>query len=87
MSDVYLVAKQFEEKGCVAYQCGVGNEERCIAPVLEIIRGAGMQLVILNDPEMYGEYAPYEYVDLDTLILRVLEKKKQYGDNPYRINS
>lgn len=34
-----------------------------IPGALGLLRLQGIQIVILNDPEMYSEYAPYTYID------------------------
>ena len=30
---------------------------------LEALRAEGVQIVILDDPDIYSEYAPYEYIE------------------------
>ena len=38
-------------------------EESAKAGTLEALRADGVQIVILDEPEIYSEYAPYKYVD------------------------
>ncbi len=59
----YIVAKKFDEAGCIAYKCKNLNEARSVPNTLEAIRAEGVQIVILDDPEIYSEYAPYNYID------------------------
>ena len=60
---IYIVAKIFDKQGCLAYQCKSVNEERCLPGTLEALRAEGVQIVILDSPEIYSEYAPYSYVE------------------------
>ena len=53
---IYVVAKIFDQQGCIAYRCKTLNEARCLPGTLE-------QIVILDDPDIYSEYAPYEYIE------------------------
>ena len=38
-------------------------EESAKAGTLEALRADGVQIVILDEPEIYSEYAPYTYID------------------------
>ena len=60
---IYIVAKVFEQQGCIAYLCRSINEARCLPGTLEALRADGVQIVILDNPEVYSEYAPYTYID------------------------
>lgn len=60
---IYIVAKIFDKQGCLAYQCKTVNEARCLPGSLEALRADGVQIVILDSPEIYSEYAPYSYVE------------------------
>ena len=60
---IYIVAKIFDKQGCLAYQCKTVNEARCLPGTLEALRADGVQIVILDSPEIYSEYAPYSYVE------------------------
>ena len=46
-----------------AYQCKTVNEARCLLGTLEALRADGLQIVILDSPEIYSEYEPYSYVE------------------------
>ena len=58
---IYIVAKVFDQQGCLAYLCKTPNEARCVLGTLEALRADGVQIVILDSPEIYSEYAPYTY--------------------------
>ena len=60
---IYIVAKVFDKPGCIAYLCKTPNEARCLPGTLEALRADGVQIVILDDPEIYSEYAPYVYME------------------------
>lgn len=53
------------------------NEARCLPGTLEAIRSDGVQIVVLDAPDIYPEYAPYEYV----------EDMKEYIDRVAKLNS
>ena len=52
---IYIVAKIFDKQGCLAYQCKTVNEARCLPGTLEALRADGLQIVILDSPEIYSE--------------------------------
>ena len=60
---IYVVAKIFDQQGCLAYLCKTPNEVRCLPGTLEALRADGIQIVILDSPEIYSEYAPYTYIE------------------------
>lgn len=60
---IYVIAKIFDKQGCIAYQCKTVNEARCLPGTLEALRADGVQIVILDNPDIYSEYAPYEYIE------------------------
>ena len=68
---IYIVAKVFDQQGCIAYLCKAPNEARCLPGTLE---ADGVQIVILDSPEIYSEYAPYTYIeDMKEFIDRVTQ--------------
>ena len=60
---IYVVAKVFDRQGCLAYRCKTAREARCLPGTLESLRAEGVQIVILDSPELSSEYAPYQYVE------------------------
>ena len=74
---IYVVAKIFDRPGCLAYRCKTPREARCLPGTLESLRAEGVQIVILDSPELYSEYAPYQYVeDMKTFIDQVCEMNR-----------
>jgi len=61
--DIYVIAKVFDQQGCLAYRFKTLNEARCLPGTLEALRADDVQIVILDCPEIYAEYEPYNYVD------------------------
>ena len=47
----YILAKKFDEEGCIAYKCKNMNEARNIPNTLEALRGKDVQIVILDNPK------------------------------------
>ena len=75
--NVYIIAKVFDRQGCIAYKCKEPQEVRCVPGTLERIRNKGVQIVLLDDPEIYAEYAPYRYIDsLKDFVLKVVDLNK-----------
>lgn len=71
---IYVVAKVFNKPGCIAYSCKTPNEARCLPGTLEAIRKKDIQIVVLDSPEMYSEYAPYTFIeDMKVYIDKVAE--------------
>ena len=71
---IYIVAKVFDLQGSIAYRCKTLSEARCVSGTLEALRAEGVQIVILDSPRIYSEYAPYTYVDdLKKIIDRVTQ--------------
>ena len=65
------MAKSFDKLGCLAYLCKTSNEAWYLSGILEVLQAVGVQIVILDDPEIYSEYAPYIYVeDMENIIDR-----------------
>ncbi len=60
---IYSIAKVFDRPGSLAYLCKTSNEARCLPGTQEALRADGVQIVILDSPEIYSEYAPYSYVE------------------------
>lgn len=59
----YLVAKKFDEKGCIAVKTRHGKALADYAENLQRLIGQnGVQLVTISRPSAYGEYEPYEII-------------------------
>ncbi len=60
--ELYVVAKDFNEKGSVYYRLKNRIEVRSVPDILELLRSESMQIVLLDNKEIYGEYAPYREI-------------------------
>ena len=60
---IHIVVKVFDRSGSLAYLCKTPNETRCLPGTLEALQADGVQIVILDSPEIYSEYAPYSYIE------------------------
>ena len=60
---IYIVAKIFNQKGCIAYLCKTLNEARWLPGTLEVLRAEGVQIEILDSLEIHSEYAPYTCIE------------------------
>lgn len=78
---VVIVAKIFDKIGCIAYRCKTMGEAEYMPNALELVRNPDVQIVVLTDPEIYMEYAPYDYVeDLQEFVEKVLYLNKKERD-------
>ena len=89
---IYVVAKVFDQQGCIAYLCKTPNEARCLPGTLEALRAEGVQIVILDSPEIYSEYAPYTYIEdmkefIDRVTLLNRASKHLCGSDYYSLRS
>ena len=74
---IYVVAKIFDKPGSFAYLCKTPNEARCLPGTLEALRADGVQIVILDSPEIYSEYEPYFYIeDMKAFIDKVSQMNR-----------
>lgn len=60
--ELYIVAKGFNDKGSIYYRLKNRLEVRSVPDILELLRPEGMQIVLLDNKEVYGEYAPYKEI-------------------------
>lgn len=75
---IYIIAKAFDKQGCLAYLCKTVNEARCLPGTLEALRTKDVQIVVLDDPEIYSEYAPYSFIEnLKDFIDKVSELNRE----------
>lgn len=58
------MVKDFNQNGCICYECKKKNDMPSIPSLLNShVDLRRIQVVVLNDPNMYGEYAPYRFID------------------------
>ena len=59
----YLVAKKFDEKGCLAVEAERGKELASLVSYLGLkTLDKGIQILTVTDMDTYGEYKPYNLV-------------------------
>lgn len=79
---IIIVAKIFDKIGCIAYRCKSLGEAEYMPNALEFIRNKDVQIVVLTDPDIYMEYAPYNYIeDLQEFVEKVLYLNKSCSEN------
>ena len=62
----YLVAKDRESHGCLAFKTTHGKHLVQLKRKLNRTAGyKGVQIVTISRPTAYGEYAPYQFVDTE----------------------
>lgn len=72
----YLVAKWFDEPGCVALSTEPGRSLIELKRRLDARFGHDrLQLVTITRPSAYGEYEPYTFVSTEEELARVLERQ------------
>ena len=58
----YLLAKKFDDTGCVAVKTKHGKElVNTVTDLEKIVQGQGIQIVTISRPTAYGEYEPYTF--------------------------
>lgn len=60
----YLIAKRFDQPGCLAVNVEPGKElAGLVAELSKKYLAKGIQILILSNPDTFGEYKPYQFVD------------------------
>lgn len=58
----YVVAKDINKQGCVAFKTRLGKELSALMRELnELAPRRGIQIAVISRPTAYGEYAPYSF--------------------------
>ena len=74
----YLIAKRFDETGCIALQTMHGAHLAELKKnLLSLVGYDKIQLVTISRPSAYGEYEPYRFVDTEQDFEREVSKMKQ----------
>ena len=58
----YLIAKRFNQSGCIALQTEAGEEMAQFADALQEKLGYDIQIITISRPTAYVEYEPYHFV-------------------------
>lgn len=60
----YVIAKDMNKQGCIAYKTRLGKE---LAELIQRLNALAshreIQIVTISRPTAYGEYAPYSFVN------------------------
>lgn len=67
----YLIAKKFNEEGCLAVEVERGKALAALVTYLgQKTLDKGVQILTVSDMDMYGEYKPYNLVESETLFIQ-----------------
>lgn len=60
----YVVVKDFNKQGCICYKCTNKRDLPALPTLLNAhVDISRIQVVVLSNPKVYGEYAPYTFID------------------------
>lgn len=59
----YIVVKDFNKVGCIAFGTNIATRFLSLSEYIEDLCGDKLQVVVLNNPEVYGEYKPYKFIE------------------------
>lgn len=81
----YIVVKDFNSQGCI---CFSSDNVSVMKHTLGLLNSAldinKFQVVLLNDPNSYGEYAPYNMInDLNKFISKALSMGVQSSNDMF----
>lgn len=71
----FLIAKKFNDIGCLALQTSHG--QHLVDFKKKLISEIGtdrIQLVTISRPSAYGEYAPYQFIDTEKEFEKAVKK-------------
>lgn len=67
----YLVAKKFNEEGCIAVEAERGKTLAALVTYLSRkTLEKDIQILTISDMEMYGEYKPYDVVKTESAFIQ-----------------
>lgn len=67
----YLIAKKFEEAGCIAVEMESGKELASLVTYLgRKTLDKNIQILTVSSMEAYGEYKPYHLVDSEEQFIK-----------------
>lgn len=70
---MYIVAKKIDKVGCIASEVESGERIGALIEYLSLtVLDKGIEIVVLDKPNMYGEYAPYEFLSEVEFVCSVL---------------
>lgn len=81
----YIVVKDFNSQGCICFSSdNVKVMKHTLGLLNSVLDINKFQVILLNDPNSYGEYAPYNIInDLNKFISKVLSMDVQSSDDDF----
>lgn len=71
----YLIAKKFNQPGCIAVKTDAGKElAELVSEMGKKYLTKGIQILTVSDPETFGEYKPYRFVNSVEDFIDYIEK-------------
>lgn len=59
----YIIVKDFNNMGCIAFGTNMATKLLSLSEYIEDLCADKLQVVVLNNPEAYGEYKPYRFIE------------------------
>lgn len=73
----YLIAKKFNDVGCLAIQMTHGQHlAEFKNRLIQTVGYDTIQLVTISRPSAYGEYEPYHFVDIEQEFEEIVTQMK-----------
>ncbi|HBF6261167.1 DUF6718 family protein [Clostridioides difficile] len=70
---MYIVAKKFGKVGCIASEVESGERISALIEYLSLtMLDKGIEIIVLDKPNMYREYAPYKFLSEVEFVCSVL---------------
>lgn len=71
----YLIAKKYDQRGCIAVKAQRGKELASLVSYLGLKKlNRDVQILTVTDMETFGEYKPYVIIDSESeFIQKVME--------------
>lgn len=67
----YLIAKKFDEEGCLAVEVERGKALAALVTYLGLrTLNKGIQILTVSDMDTYGEYKPYHLIESEALFIQ-----------------
>lgn len=59
----YIVVKDFSKIGCIAFGTEITSKLLSLSEYIEDLCADKLQVVVLSNPDSFGEYKPYQFVE------------------------
>ena len=74
----YVLVKDFNKTGCIAYKTRLGKPTADLTKILnQTARRKGIQVVTISRPTAFGEYAPYTFVDNKEELINAVKEMNE----------